>query len=91
MIDLCSNKQIRHASKPNSCMVYILNNNKNQNFNGIDFFQILMKNPTYVTTTLSAVFDDALVLGSVYFAPKYIENQFSLPASTTGLIIGECF
>ena len=49
----------------------------------------LFTNATYVFTVLSAVSEWMMVSGFAVFGPKYIENQFSMPAATAGVLFGE--
>ena len=51
--------------------------------------QALLYNPTFVLTTMTAIFDIGLIGGFTNFAPLYLEYQFNFSASTAGILFGE--
>ena len=55
------------------------------------WFQVLVTNPTFMMVTLASVSDAMLVNGFTNFGPKYLENQFSVSASVSGMIFGKIF
>ena len=58
-------------------------------FDDFIFFQALVTNPTFMMTTIAATFDAVLITGFSNFGPKYLENQFSISASLSGIIFGK--
>lgn len=50
--------------------------------------QVLM-NPVYMMLTLFTCCDSLIIAGFTSFGPKYLENQFSLPASRAGPLFGK--
>ena len=48
----------------------------------------LFTNPTFIFLTLFGAADNILVGGFSAFGPKYVESQFSVAASTAGMMFG---
>ena len=48
----------------------------------------LFTNPTFIFIILSTACDTIIVGGFSAFGPKYVEYQFSVPASTAGILFG---
>ncbi|XP_069185956.1 solute carrier organic anion transporter family member 4A1 isoform X2 [Procambarus clarkii] len=50
--------------------------------------RVLACNPTFVALSLAGATEGILLTGFATFMPKFIENQFSIPASYAALIVG---
>ncbi|XP_068228926.1 solute carrier organic anion transporter family member 4A1 [Palaemon carinicauda] len=50
--------------------------------------KILVLNPTFVTLSLAGATEGILLAGFATFMPKFLENQFSMPASFAALLVG---
>ncbi|XP_042212018.1 solute carrier organic anion transporter family member 4A1-like isoform X2 [Homarus americanus] len=50
--------------------------------------KVLAYNPTFVALSLAGATEGILLTGFATFMPKFIENQFSIPASYAALIVG---
>ncbi|XP_066947164.1 solute carrier organic anion transporter family member 4A1 isoform X1 [Macrobrachium rosenbergii] len=50
--------------------------------------RILILNPTFVTLSLAGATEGILLAGFATFMPKFLENQFSMPASFAALLVG---
>ena len=48
----------------------------------------LFTNPTFIFIILATACDTIIVGGFSAFGPKYVEYQFSVPASTAGILFG---
>ena len=49
-----------------------------------------LTNPTFLCISLAGATDGAVMAGMSTFMPKFIQNQFGLPASQSGLYTGQC-
>ena len=54
----------------------------------LESLKILIYNPTYISVTLFLAFEMCIITGYGAYAPKYMENQFNLPASLAGALFG---
>lgn len=50
--------------------------------------KVLILNPTFVALSLAGATEGILLAGFATFMPKFLENQFSMPASFAALLVG---
>ncbi|KAK3850220.1 hypothetical protein Pcinc_043064 [Petrolisthes cinctipes] len=50
--------------------------------------RVLAVNPTFLALSLAGATEGILLAGFATFTPKFLENQFSMPASLAALIVG---